>query len=238
MRFYEQPEPSFFQKYRLFLVGGIVVALGIAALLGRRLFSHTTQSRSEQRMMLVSLPPPPPPPPPPVQTPVAPVEQRMITQDPVNEMEYKPDDTPSAEPPANDTAGLGTSIQGDGAADGFGLRANTRGGTGIGSTATRPRGSRWGWYAGQVQNSISQALRNNQQTKYAEYRVEARIWADKTGRVTRARLGQSTGNSALDNAITNEVLAGLILPEPPPDGMPMPIVLRLSARPPKLALSK
>jgi hypothetical protein len=34
----------------------------------------------------------------------------------------------------------------------------------------------------------------------------------------------------VDTAIENEVLNGLVLNEPPPDDMPMPINLRISAR--------
>ncbi len=44
------------------------------------------------------------------------------------------------------------------------------------------------------------------------------------------KLTASTGDSKLDAAIENEVFNGLVLSEPPPDDMPMPINLRLTAR--------
>jgi hypothetical protein len=53
---------------------------------------------------------------------------------------------------------------------------------------------------------------------------------DATARITRLRLSISTGDRAVDTAIENEVLNGLVLNEPPPDDMPMPINLRISAR--------
>ena len=60
--------------------------------------------------------------------------------------------------------------------------------------------------------------------------VQVRIWADSSGRITRASLAGSSGDPAVDNAIRNNALAGLQLPEPPPADMPMPINMRITAR--------
>ena len=92
--------------------------------------------------------------------------------------------------------------------------------------------TKWGWYASQVQARVSEALRGNARTRAASGRVEVRIWADTTGRITRAKLIGTTGDSAIDRAIEGEALTGLRLSEPPPDGMPMPIVMRVTARRP------
>ncbi|HVM59338.1 MAG TPA: TonB C-terminal domain-containing protein [Verrucomicrobiae bacterium] len=247
MGVYEEDEPSFFQKHRVIVGCGLVAALAIAVWFGQKLVNQTSRSHQEQRMVMVRLPPPPvtppPPPPPRSQLPPPPTEseQKMIAQVPVVDMETKPDNTTKTETPADDSPGLATSIQGDGSGDGFGLHAGNNGlgfGTGKTTTGTGGRGSRWGWYAGQVQSAISQALQNDKNTRTADFRIEARIWADQAGRITRAHLAGSTGNAALDNALTNQVLIGLILQEPPPDGMPMPIVLRLTARHSNAALSR
>ena len=90
----------------------------------------------------------------------------------------------------------------------------------------------WYAYAGQVQGRIQESLRNNRRTRNANLRVDVRIWPDATGRVTRAALVSSSGDAAVDAAIKNEILTGLQLHEPPPQGMPMPIVLRVTARRP------
>ena len=63
-------------------------------------------------------------------------------------------------------------------------------------------------------------------------RMEVRIWADGTGRITRTSLKGSTGDSDLDSTIKNDLLTGLQLTDPPPADMPMPIVMVLSARKP------
>ena len=52
---------------------------------------------------------------------------------------------------------------------------------------------------------------------------------DASGRVTRATLSGSSGDPGIDAAIREEILTGLKFQAPPPDGMPMPIVMRLKA---------
>jgi TonB family protein len=155
----------------------------------------------------------------------------MIEQAPVSEPEQKPDAAPKPEePPA---APLGTGIAGPGS-DALGLSGHGNGGGyGPGGNGTGGRGgSRWGWYAGQVQNRIAEAIRNNRKTRNASMHVDVRIWPDNTGRITRATISGSTGDAAVDAALKNEVLTGLRLSEPPPEGMPTPIVIRLTARRP------
>lgn len=77
-----------------------------------------------------------------------------------------------------------------------------------------------------------EALGKNRRTRSASLSVKVRIWADATGRITRASLSGSTGDPATDKAIENEILTGLQLQEPPPDDMPMPIVMRITAKRP------
>ena len=81
-----------------------------------------------------------------------------------------------------------------------------------------------------MQSRIADALRRNGRTRNANLSMQVRIWADSSGRITRASLVGSTGDSALDSAIANEVLSGLQLQEAPPADMPMPINLRITAR--------
>lgn len=238
MGVYDEEEPGIFQKYRVLIACGLIAAIAIVVWFSKGRFDQTSRSRQDQKLIMADLPPPPslsPPPPSPSQLPPAPTEneQKMIEQEPVNALESKPDETPASESPA-----LGTSIQGDGPADGFGLRGGNSFGGGTGKTISGGRNSRWGGYANQVQSAIAQALQSNKTTRSADFRIVAQIWSDRTGRITRAHIAGSTGNVALDKTITNEVLAGLILREPPPDGMPMPIVLRLTARHSPAALSR
>ena len=104
------------------------------------------------------------------------------------------------------------------------------GGKGIGGSGGG--GTKFGWYAGKVQSSVASALRNHRRTRSAKLSIKVRIWADSSGRVTRASLEGTSGDPATDSAITNEILTGLQLPEAPPQDMPMPIVMRISAKRP------
>jgi TonB family protein len=103
------------------------------------------------------------------------------------------------------------------------------GGTGKGGAGGN---SKWGWYAGQVQSRVVSALRNNKRTRAAGMDLKVRIWADASGRVTRATLAGSSGDAAVDRAIKDEILTGLQLDQAPPEGMPMPIVMHIAARRP------
>ena len=145
--------------------------------------------------------------------------------------EEKPEDTPpEPEPDASDPPPAG--FKSDGPPDGFGARAGGGGGTGRGTLGGNKNRSRWGWYAGQVQKSVADVLRQHRRTKSAAFSTQVKIWPDSSGRVTRVVLATSSGDAALDAALRNEVLNGLQLSSPPPADMPMPINLRLSLRRP------
>jgi hypothetical protein len=210
---------SFFRRYRVALL--MVAIFALVAIYSIRLVAHSGPGpRKESTLVMVTLPPPPPPPP--VQT--APPEK-------VDEQQaFQPEEKPEEEPPKPpDQPPIGTNIKGDGSSNGFNLGNNS--GNGFGNN--RANSTRFGWYAGQVQSRVSQALRDNRKTRTAELSVRAQIWPDATGRVTRAQLAGSSGDPNLDAAIRDEVLTGLQLAEPPPAGMPMPIVLRLTAKRPR-----
>ncbi|MEI6345568.1 MAG: TonB family protein, partial [Verrucomicrobiota bacterium] len=93
-------------------------------------------------------------------------------------------------------------------------------------------GSKFGYYAGQVKNRILDVLRANKKTRSAVMDVQVRVWLDDTGRVTKVTLSKSTGNPMLDDALKSEVLSEISMSEPPPQGMPMPIVMHFSAKRP------
>ncbi|MBS0659371.1 MAG: hypothetical protein JSR82_14110 [Verrucomicrobia bacterium] len=209
-------------RYGLAIAAGGILLLGAGWALAALTKGASAAPRRVQPLVAVALPPPPPPP---VATPPPPPpqEQKMVEQEKVEENEPKPEEAPKEAPAAS------TNIKGSGT-DGFGLRG---GAPSLGGEARRGGNSRWGWYAGQVQGRIASALRSHPRTRQGRFEnLTVRIWADATGRITRASLGGSTGDAGLDAALRNEVLAGLQLAEAPPTGMPMPIVLRVNARRP------
>jgi periplasmic protein TonB len=223
------------QYVTMFAIGlGAIVLIGF----GIRLFlsgDDLPPPRKVQEITLINIVPPPPPPPPPPK-----VEEKMIEQTPVRQeiQDEKPvekpkeappepkdslkDDEPPPGPLALDAkaVGPGDSSNLGGKPGGHGLLGGGGGGG----------GSRWGWYASIVQQQIEAALRANAHTRNAVMQIQVRLWADSSGRVSRIQLVSSTGNPEMDAAIRDEVLQGIMLREPPPKDMPMPIVTRVTAR--------
>lgn len=224
----EEENPTFMERHRvpLSIAAVLVIGLGVTTL-AKKFSKQGGESRKGMEMVSVRLPPPAPTPPPPAATPPPPQEmkqeQKMVEQAPVDEHEEKPKDEP---PPS---AAISTGIKGDGSADGFGVGGGNGNGL-IGGNAARQR-SKWGWYAGLVQTSVSDALRRNPQLRSASLSFKVRIWSDATGRVTRAKMSGASIDPKIAQAI-QDALTGVQLKEPPPAGMPQPIVMRVSAKRP------
>lgn len=215
---------GFGRRYGPILLGGVLLLAGAGWGLSTLAKGGGGGPRKPAPLVAITLPPPPPAVPTPPPPPPPPTEQKMVEQEKVEENEPKPDERPKEAPAAS------TGIKGSGT-DAFGLRGG--GSNGLGGEPRRGSNSKWGWYAGQVQGRIASALRSHARTRNSRFDgLTVRIWADNTGRVTRAALGSSSGDAALDAALRNEILTGLQLTEAPPAGMPMPIVLRVSARRP------
>lgn len=228
----DDEKEGFFQRFGVFLGLGIVVLGGVAFFVFKKPSPSAPPVKQERIVMIAPLPPAPPPPPPPPPPPkVKPPEEKMEKETAPTEA---PKEAPKPEPvKAPEPAPLGTNLKGDGPGmSGLGTGSGLGGGILGGSTGGNGGGSRFGAYAGQVQARIADALRKHPKTKNATLRIEVRIWPDATGRITRSALAGSTGDTRLDEAIQNGVLNGLQLHEPPPAGMKLPIVLRMTARRP------
>ena len=213
----EQPPQSFFRRFRIaILVTGVVLA-GIIVLAKFAMSSGGAPKRDSITLVSLAPPPPPvmPPPPPPPQQDDQRMEQPMIKED-----------QPKEAPPKNEP--LSTGIKGDGP-NSFGLSDKPGNGR-FGSDSGK--GTKWAWYANQVQSRVQLALQQNRKTRSASVNVNVRVWPDPNGRINRAQLANSTGDPLLDAAIRDEVLTGLQLDQPPPTDMPAPITLRLAARRP------
>jgi outer membrane biosynthesis protein TonB len=215
----EQPPQNFFRRFRIAIVVTGAILAGIIVLAKLAMSSGGSTKRDSITLVSLAPPPPPPviarPPPPPQQQEEEKMDQPMIKED-----------QPKEAPPANEP--LSTGIKGDGA-DSFGL-GNKPGDGRVGSGGGK--GTKWAWYASQVQSRVQEALQRNRRTRSASVNVNVRVWPDASGRINRAQLANSTGDPLLDVAIRDEVLTGLQLDQPPPADMPAPITLRVSARRP------
>ncbi|KAB2638320.1 MAG: TonB C-terminal domain-containing protein, partial [Verrucomicrobia bacterium] len=116
--------------------------------------------------------------------------------------------------------------------DASGLASGGSGSGGGGFGGSGGHGSKFGYYAGQVKGRVLDALRANKKTRSAVMDVQVRVWVDDSGHVTKVSLSKSTGNPDLDAALKSEVFNEISMSEPPPAGMPMPIVMHFSAKRP------
>lgn len=221
----EEEDLTFFQKHRFKLIVAGIIVLATAFFV----FSPKETPKKKAPVNMVNIIPPLPPPPPP---PPPPPKERPPEPETVKEEKFQPENAPKPEPVAAEPepAPMGTNIQGDGP-DAFGLAKGGGGGMigGTGKGNGKGGGSKYGFYAGQVQSRVVDALRNHKKTRSATLNVKVRIWADSTGRVTKATLSGTSGDASVDRAIRDEILTGLQLQNPPPEGMPMPIVMHISA---------
>ncbi|NIK88958.1 TonB family protein [Rhizomicrobium palustre] len=213
------------ERTGLFRGHGPAVIAGLVFLfvVGTTVFFLATTDKNAPRQiheftMVRLVPPPPPPPPPPEQVQPKMIEQPKMVTPEEKSLAEQVQKNPAAKGP------LGLDAKGDGAGDAFNLAGN-QGGNGLLSGG----GSRWGWYAGIVQQQVENALRANRKTRRAVFDVEVAVWIDTSGRVTRVKVRRSTGSRELDAAIENEVFAGMVVREAPPPDMPMPMVMRNSA---------
>lgn len=225
----QDKEQGFLRRHRAGLVAGGFVLAVISAAAFFLTHGDNSPARKVNEFQVVKIMPPPPPPPPPAPQPP---EQKMIEQPKMVEPEVKqervldkpkPDQAPPDKP-------LGLDAKAEGPGDSFNLVGNA-GGNGL-LEGGGGGGSRWGWYASMVQDQIAEAIRANKLTRKARFNVEVQVWVDPAGKIQRVHLKTSTGNAEIDDAITNDVLAGLVLKEPPPKDMPMPMVMRNIARRP------
>lgn len=91
-------------------------------------------------------------------------------------------------------------------------------------------GLQQGVYAGRLQRHLQDQLSRNRRLKESDYRVTLKVWLRRDGSIERAELVQSTGNTTLDGLLQEALEQAAAMREPPPDNMPQPIRIRVTAR--------
>ena len=240
--FDEENEPPFIIRHRFKLIAGLVLlAVGGAVIMSSRETAPIHRAQKVERIVAIRPPKPLPPPPPPRQKEPEPAVQnpqddQMVMQEPV-ETDEQPQPEDQAKPDTPDQApgpeieAMGTNIKGDGSSNSWGLSGSGGGGIIGGSGSGGSGGSggtRWGWYAARIQRRIEKALQTNESTKSVKLTINVRLWVDETGRISHAKLSDSSGDMELDRALEKEILTGLVLTDPPPGDMPQPILIRIT----------
>lgn len=208
---------------------GVAVLAAVVALVWHLLADVASTKREVSSPPTLMLPPPPPPPPEPEKLP-EPTPDKIKPEvapepKPSEQMESPKDDSPPS--PSKD---LGDPVTIDGAAqagnDAFGIQAGRGGGT------TGGGGGMGGSYGRYFGTSIQQAFARDPRTRqlaFDDIRLDVTLDAD--GRVSKAVLLQSTGNTKTDEAILTMVRE-YKADERPPAAQRYPIHLSIRGRRP------
>lgn len=188
-----------------------LVAWGVMSMMG-------SKSGKPRKPPVVTLlpdkPPPPPPPPKEEKKPEPPKEDRK-------DVKIEPKEAPPAQ---NEPLKMeGAAGDGD-SAFGAGTVGREYAGGEIGG------GGMQGMYAGRLQRHLQEQLSRNRKLKESDYRVTVRVWLRRDGSVEKADLAQSTGNAGLDEVLREALLQVAAMREVPPENMPQPIRIRVTAR--------
>jgi protein TonB len=203
------------------LFGGLCTAIWFIAA-----SMSTTGRHTIQTVTRITLPPPPPPPPPP-----KPPEPEKVVETPKIQEPKVVDKQPDKTPPKPQTppASPLTAEAGSGA-NPYGLAVGNGSGDVIGGSGDGDARLAYQSYGRMVSANVQTALRNDDRLRFAKFTMELHIWLDPAGKVTRVQLASSSGDPAVDTAVTR-TLSELAIPEPPPKDMPQPIRLRTKSAP-------
>lgn len=195
----------------LTLIG--LIGWGIKSLMGGK----SDKPRKAPVVTLLPDKPPPPPPPPKEEKKPEPKEEKKDVK--IEQPKEAPQPAQNEPLKMEGAAGDGESAFGAGT-----VGREYTGGT-VGAT-----GMQQGLYAGRLQRHLQDQLSRNRKLKESDYRVSLRVWLRRDGSVEKAELAQSTGNEALDELLKETLLQVTAMREAPPENMPQPIRIRITAR--------
>jgi periplasmic protein TonB len=213
---------------RVWLTRIVIVLLLLAVLVAigygfKKLFSGG-QPHKKQITTVKLLPdtPPPPPPPPPKEPPKeTPKEQ---PKEAPKEPEPKPAETPPAEAlKMEGAAGDGPSPFQSGA-------VNNEYKGGAVATIGSDGGVKFRWYAGLVKTQIERAIERDKKLTQGQYKIVVSVWLKPNGQFERLSVDQSDTTPEIEQGIREALNDLPAMQESPPESMPMPIRLRISAK--------
>ncbi|WP_339649798.1 energy transducer TonB [Halopseudomonas pelagia] len=211
---------------------GVLVVAGLAWLVWEWANSTSAVRREvPQTPMIIPLPPPPPPPPEPEKVPEPEEPEEIVEPEP------EPEPTPVEEPlpddqeptPADDQA---EAMEIDGEAQAGGDAFNIAAGSGrgmAGSGAGRAGNATYGQY---LAHNFQRILRENDETRHLTFRLQANLWLNEAGQVTRVELLRSSGDSELDDKVIAALRTAPAMEQRPPASLNLPVHVSLQGRRP------
>ena len=180
----------------------------------------------KQQTMRVVLPPPPPPKKEPEPEKVMEQPKNAEPNKPSKAVENKPAQKPNPAPasaPLTAAAGAGANAYGLAVGNGSGGSIGGGGEAGGG-------GGKFGAYGSQIVAELQAAISRDETTRIGKYpSISMRLWLNPAGKILRVQLVTSTGDAAMDQALTR-VITALGSVAPPPADLPQPVNMRVRAR--------
>ncbi|WP_243042263.1 energy transducer TonB [Dyella sedimenti] len=217
------PRNGGWKRWRGRLAGGAAI---VAALLLLWHFAghQVGVRRSAPRIATIT---PLPPPPPPKEKPPEPRKVEETKQElPKPNEPMKPVEAPKQAPDLakqvtiNGPAQAGNDSFNIGAGEGGGM-VGSGGGNGVG-------GASYEQYLGYA---LQQAIQRDDRTRRLAFEVQASLWIEADGRISRVELITPSGSANTDRALL-DVLQGLHIDTPPPPSMRMPVRAAIRGRRP------
>lgn len=217
----DNPSPLqvWIKRIVLILIGvSVLAAIGYG--ISKLMSGGAPQKKQITTIKLLPDTPPPPPPPPPKEPPK---EQPKEAPKEAPKEVQKPAETPPAETiKMEGAAGDGTSPF----AAGQVTNDYAGGDVKIGSDG----GAKFNWYAGLVKSQIENALEKDKNITQGQYKLVVSVWLKPNGDIEKLDVVQSDAKSETEQAIKEALRNMPAMREAPPEGMPQPIKLRISAR--------
>jgi outer membrane biosynthesis protein TonB len=217
------PRNGGWKRWRGRLAGGAAI---VAALLLLWHFAGHQVGVRRSAPRIATITPLPPPPPPPKEKPPEPKKVEETKQElPKPNEPLKPVEAPKQAPDLakqvtiNGPAQAGNDSFNIGAGEGGGM-VGSGGGNGVG-------GASYEQYLGYA---LQQAIQRDDRTRRLAFEVQASLWIEADGRISRVELITPSGSSNTDRALL-DVLQGLHVDTPPPS-MRMPVRAAIRGRRP------
>lgn len=213
------------------LIAGVAVAVVLWLIWQWATDTNSVRREAPRLQTIIPLPPPPPPPPEPERPPEPEdvVEEDIPDPEPEPDLAEEPIPEDEAPSPSDD---LAEAMQIDGeaqaGADAFNIAAGSGRGM-AGSGAGRVGNATYGQY---LAYQFQRILREADETRNLSFRMQANVWLNDAGQITRVELLRSSGDPDVDASVIAALRAVPALSERPPASLSLPVRVSLQGRRP------
>lgn len=213
---------------RVWITRALIGLLLLAVLAGigygiKKLFSGgPAQKKQITTVKLLPDTPPPPPPPPPKEPP------KETPKEQPKEAPKEPEPKPAETPPTETLKMEGAAGDGPSPFQAGAVNNEYKGGTV--ATIGSDGGVKFRWYAGLVKSQIERAIERDKKLTQGQYKIVVSVWLKPNGQFERLSVEQSDTSPEIEQGIREALNDLPAMQEAPPESMPMPIRMRITAK--------